>query len=44
MLDARVKPFGIFSNDDQVDVLIARFHTRQIFDRSEIGVEIESLA
>ena len=44
MLDAGVESLGILADDDQVDVLIARFHTRQIFNRPQIGVEIESLA
>jgi hypothetical protein len=44
VLDARVETLGVFANDYQIDVFIARFHTGKVFDRPEISVEIETLA
>src|SRR5258706_13313528 len=44
MLDAGIQTFGILAHDDQIDVLIARLDSWQIFDRPQIGVKIETLA
>src|SRR5581483_4120450 len=44
VLQARIETLGILTNDDQVDVRIARGNMRQITYRTEVRVELELLA
>src|SRR5439155_795554 len=44
VLEAGVEVFGIFADDDDVDIFKARFEAGQIAHRAEIGVEVEGFA
>ena len=43
VLDAGVKSLGIFADDDQIDIGIARRNVRQIAHRTEVRVKLELL-
>src|SRR5579862_5415590 len=43
MFEPGVKSFGIFADDDQIYIRIARGNVRKIADRAEIGVQLEFL-
>ena len=44
VLEAGVEIFGVFADQDDVDVFKSRFHAGEILHRAEVGVEIQSLA
>src|SRR5690349_8890511 len=41
---AGVQPLGVFSNNNEIDVGIARRYMGQVTDRPEVGIQFESLA
>ena len=43
-LDAHVEIFGVLAEDDEIDIVVARFDARVILDRTHGGVETELLA
>ena len=44
VLEAGVEILGVFADDDEVDVLEARRHRRQVPHRPQVGVEVQRLA
>src|ERR1035437_7602787 len=44
VFDARVKPFGVFADYDQIDPWVVRGNMRQVVDRPEVGEEFEAPA
>src|SRR5262250_1529033 len=44
MFQSRVEPFGVFANDNQIDVGISCGNVRQVPDGSEVRIEFELLA
>src|SRR5215831_3659747 len=44
VLQTGIESLGVFANDDQVDIRIARGNVRQIANRTEVGVELELLS
>lgn len=44
MLDSTILTFSIFSDDNQIDVLVEGLATRNGFAWSDIGVKVESLS
>src|SRR5438552_2570185 len=44
VLDARVEVLGVLSDDDQVDVVVARLDARHRLGGAEVGVQPERLA
>src|SRR5205814_1410281 len=44
VLQSAIKPFGVFADDDQVDVFIARRYAGERLGGPVVGVELEPLA
>ena len=44
VLEAGVEIFGIFADDDDVYAIEVGFYAGQVFDRAQIGVEVETFA
>src|SRR5437773_12540994 len=41
MLEAGIQALGVFPDDDQIYVGVARWNMGQVADRTEVGVELE---